>query len=145
MMGPQGISQFVKLFPAVQRSLDLLLFPLLPFQLSTSLLSGFSHPPSLISVFVKITLPTSPPSPLPHLVPFCHLQRTTIFCPFNFIQLLVPLFNLLPLSFFFVVVLFFFLGPHPRHFFSFQGHIPGQGSNQSCSCQPTPQPQQCGI
>ena len=36
-------------------------------------------------------------------------------------------------------------------FFLFQGctcgiwKFPGQGSNQSCSCQPTPLPQQCGI
>ena len=34
----------------------------------------------------------------------------------------------------------FFLGLHPQ-----QIKFPGQGSNQSCSCQPMPQPQQCGT
>ena len=35
---------------------------------------------------------------------------------------------------------FFFLGPHPQHM-----EVPDQGSNWSCSCQPTPQPQECWI
>ena len=44
---------------------------------------------------------------------------------------------LLHLLFVAVVV---FSGPHPRHV-----EVPRQGVNRSCSCQPTPQPQQFGI
>ena len=36
--------------------------------------------------------------------------------------------------------LFCFLGPHPQHV-----EVPGQGSNQKCSCWPTAEPQQCRI
>ena len=38
------------------------------------------------------------------------------------------------------IFFFFFLGPHLQIW-----KVLGQGSNWSCSCRPTPQPQQCGI
>ena len=41
---------------------------------------------------------------------------------------------------FFFFLSFVFLGPHSRHM-----EVPRLGSNQSCSCRPTPQPQQCRI
>ena len=41
---------------------------------------------------------------------------------------------------FFVCVCFFSLGPHLQHM-----EVPRLGSNQSCSCQPTPEPQQHQI
>ena len=45
------------------------------------------------------------------------------------------------LQFYFIYLfIFVFLGPHPRHM-----EVPRLGSNQSCSCWPMPEPQQCGI
>lgn len=96
MMGPQGVTYLPHYFPALTdtpRSVDV--FSLLPFPLLPHSLSLLIH--SLISLFVKVTLPTSPPPPsTPH---FCHLHRKIIFCPSNSLQQIVPLFYLSPLNF----------------------------------------------
>ena len=66
---------------------------------------------------------------------FSHLNLLLLQCPLFWLCTTLLLFS----NFFFLF------------FFAFQGHIcgiwkfPGQGSNQSCSFWPTPQPQQCQI
>ena len=54
----------------------------------------------------------------------------------------IPLYPQIITWSFLVLVLFFFLGPHPRHM---EVPRPGVDQNQSCNCRPIPQPQQCRI
>lgn len=100
MMGPQSITYLQSYFPAHTNMLGSLLIPFFPFLLSAS-----CPRPFFFFFFLHHIL--SPfPFLFPHLsfgkgdspyltsfhfpFPICRLYRKIIFCPFNFLQLIVP-------------------------------------------------------